>query len=127
MGYNSCFFIADFSPENAILTFILTANDIAVVNTTLNITCSTEANPPAEFRFYRDGMSLFNTTTGNNVAVFASSVRERKSSVIYSCIPVIVYGQGPTATITITLHCNFLFNRNVHKFMPKTPLIKRDI
>ena len=109
MGYNSCFVIADFSPGNAILTSSLTANNAGLVNTTFNITCSTEANPPAEFRFYRDGMSLFNTTTGNNVAAFTTSVSERRSPVVYSCVPVNEYGDGPTAAITVTVHCKFLF------------------
>lgn len=85
----------------------LTENNIALVNTTFNINCSTEANPPAEFRFYRDGINLRNTTTGNNVAVFTTSVSERRSPVTYSCIAVNEYGDGPTATITVTVYCKF--------------------
>lgn len=68
--------MADFGPENTTLTSSLTANNIAVVNTSFNITCSTKANPPAAFRFYRDGMSLFNTATGMLQCMKLPSVRE---------------------------------------------------
>lgn len=98
-----------FGPENTTLTSSLTANNIAVVNTSFNITCSTEANPPAEFRFYRDGISLFNTTTGSNVVVHTTSISEKRvSPVSYSCIPFNWYGDGPTATTTVTVHCKFV-------------------
>ena len=101
--------MADFGPENTTLTSSLTANNIAVVNTIFNITCSTEANPPAEFRFYRDGISLFNTTTGSNVVVHTTSISEKRvSPVSYSCIPFNEYGDGPTATTTVTVHCKFV-------------------
>lgn len=101
--------MADFGPENTTLTSSLTANNIAVVNTSFNITCSTEANPPAEFRFYRDGISLFNTTTGSNVVVHTTSISEKiVSPVSYSCIPLNEYGDGPTATTTVTVHCKFV-------------------
>lgn len=100
--------MADFGPENTTLTSSLTANNIAVVNTSFNITCSTNANPPAAFRFYRDGMSLFNTATGSNVAVHETSISERRSPVSYSCIPFNEYGNGPTTTITVTVHCEFV-------------------
>lgn len=97
--------MAEFGPENTTLTSSFTANNIAVVNTSFNITCSTKANPPAAFRFYRGGMSLFNTTTGSNVAVHETSISEKRSPVSYSCIPFNEYGNGPTATITVTVHC----------------------
>ena len=103
-----CFFIADFSPENTTLTSSLTANNIALVNRTFNITCRTEANPPAEFRFYRDEISLFNATTGSNVAVFTASVSERRGPVSFYCIPFNEYGDGPTATIRVTVYCKFV-------------------
>ena len=100
--------MADFGPENTTLTSSLTTKNIAVVNTSFIIICSTKANPPAAFRFYRDGMSLFYTATGSNVAVHKTSFSERRSPVSYSCIPFNEYGNGPTATITVTVHCKFV-------------------
>lgn len=101
-----CFFAADFSPENTSLTSNVIGS-IVNVSQVFNITCSTEANPPAEFRFYADGKRLSNITTGNNTAVYTASVNERRSPVSYSCIPSNDYGNGLTRTITVIVHCKF--------------------
>ena len=85
-------------------------DNIVNVSEVFNITCSTEANPPADFRFYRDGMSLFNATADSNIAVYSTSVSESRSPVVYSCIPFNEFGDGPTAMITITVHCKFAIN-----------------
>lgn len=85
-------------------------DNIVNVSEVFNITCSTEANPPAEFRFYRNGMSLFNATADSNIAVYSTSVNESRSPVVYTCIPFNEFGDGPTATITITVHCKFAIN-----------------
>ena len=56
--------------------------------------------------------------SGSNVAVHKTSISEKRSPVSYSCIPFNDHGNGPTATITVTVH--LLVNHDVHKFMPKT-------
>ena len=73
------------------------------MNTTFNITCSAQANPPAKYRFYKEQESLFNTTTDDNADTYTMSVGERVNQVSYRCIPFNNYGDGPTATLTLHL------------------------
>ena len=78
------------------------------MNTDFNLICSAQANPPAKYRFYKEQESLFNTTTGSNVAEHTTSVTERINQVQFSCTPFNdLYGDGPTDTITVTVHCEY--------------------
>ena len=70
--------------------------------------CSAEANPAAEFRLYKKDESLANiTTVSQNISLFPTSVSERVEEETYKCIPFNSYGDGPTKTITVTVHCKY--------------------
>ena len=101
------FFFVDYRPTNPLsLTTNLSHNTVAM-GTSFTLNCSAQANPPAKYRFYRGQESLFNTTAGSNFEVYPTSVSERKTLVIYRCIPFNEYGDGPTQTITVTVHCEY--------------------
>jgi len=85
------------------LTTNLSDNTV-VMGESFTLNCSAQANPPAKYRFYKEQQSLFNTTAGSNFAVYPTSVSERKTPVIFTCIPFNDYGDGPTQTITVTVH-----------------------
>lgn len=86
----------------------MTADDNTVtLNTTLNITCSAQANPAANYRFYKGQENFINYTTGSDVAVITTQVSERVKQVIYSCIPFNYYGDGPADVITVIVQCKY--------------------
>ena len=78
-----------------------------VVNTSFNITCSSKANPPAKYRFYKDQDNLANDTTGSDISVITTSFNERVKQVNYSCTPFNEFGDGPTDVITVTVLCKY--------------------
>ena len=82
-------------------------DNTVVVNANFNLTCCAQANPTAKYRFYREQGSLFNTTTGRNVAVYTVSVSERINEVKFSCTPVNDFGDGTTKTITVIVYCKY--------------------
>jgi len=84
----------------------LPKNTVAV-NASFNLTCSAQANPPAKYRFYKEEEILFTTTSGGYLAVYTTSVKERIKQVPYSCTPFNDFGDGPTETITVTVHCKY--------------------
>lgn len=70
--------------------------------------CSAEANPAAGFRLYKDDGSLANITAGSqSISNFVTSVSERVKQVTYKCIPFNSFGDGPTKTITVAVHCKY--------------------
>ena len=97
-------FIIDYHPVNTIVTTNLT-NNVVVVNETFSITCSAQANPPAKYRFYK-GNEYINGADNN--AVIITSVSERARMVIFSCIPLNVYGNGTKGAVAVTVHCKYL-------------------
>ena len=100
---------ADYPPIKTNLATPGLNNNTVVINTSFNLTCSAQAKPPAKYRFLREQQSLFNTTTGNNTAVYATSVSERIKQVTYNCTPFNDYGDGTTQTITVTVLCKYPF------------------
>ena len=66
------------------------------------------ANPLAKFRFYRGQEILFNTTTGDVVAVYTTSLNERVNQVDFSCIPYNDFGEGAARFITVTVFCKYI-------------------
>ena len=83
------------------------ADNIVVVNTTFNFTCSAQANPPAKYRFYKEQEIKFTTTNSGNVAVYTTSVTEGINQVKFSCTPFNDDGDGPTAMVTVIVHCKY--------------------
>lgn len=79
-----------------------------VVNTSFNITCSAQANPPAKYRFYKNQDYFANDTTGSNVSVITTSVTERRKQVNYSCTPFNDFGDGLTDGLTLTVLCKYM-------------------
>ena len=96
-------FVVDYRPINSRLS---SEPNCAVVNATINITCSAQANPPAKYRFYKEQESLFNTTTGSDAGTYTTSAGERVRQVNFGCIPFNEYGDGPKEMITITVRGN---------------------
>ena len=78
------------------------------MNESFNITCSSEANPPAKYRFYKDQDNFVNDTSGSDVSVMTTSVRERIKQVNYSCTPFNDFGDGPTEELTLTVLCKYI-------------------
>lgn len=81
------------------------AGNSVIVNTSFNITCSAQANPPAKYKFYKDEVNLVNHTTGSDVSVITTSVSERRKQVNYSCTPFNDFGDGITDELTLTALC----------------------
>ena len=102
-------FVVDYRPINTHLVTPSLTNQTVVINTTFNITCSAQANPPAKYRFFREQQSLFTTSAGSNLAVYTTSVNDKIKQVTYSCTPFNDYGDGPTETVTVTVHCKYIF------------------
>jgi len=100
---------ADYPPIKTNLATPGLNNNTVVINTSFNLTCSSQANPPAKYRFLRQQQSLFTTTADSNLAVYTISVSERIKQVTYSCTPFNDYGDGPTETITVTVLCKYPF------------------
>ena len=65
----------------------------------LLITCTARANPSAEYKFYRDGKLVSSSSTG--VLTFVSVKKEDQGT--YRCVPYNQLGEGPEASITVTI------------------------
>ena len=76
-----------------------------MVSEGIKLTCSAQANPLAEYRFFD---SLSNSTVAGSLAMYTTSVNEKIRQVIYSCTPFNYYGDGPTDTVTVTVHCKYM-------------------
>ena len=96
----------DHGPIDTNLSTSLTDKSV-VVNTSFNITCSSVANPPAKYRFFRNQDNFFNDTTGANVSVITTSISKMVKQVNYSCTPFNDFGDGPTEVITVTVLCKY--------------------
>ena len=90
------FFTISDPPENTKLP--TTANINATLkNSNVTFTCTAEGNPPPhEYRFYREGTFLGNSSSGT----FQSQVTK---SGIYSCVPVNKAGEGEKGSVNITI------------------------
>ena len=108
MGLFLHFCVLDFHPFG---TQVMTTlqNNATVVNDTFNVTCTAEANPPAEYMIYKDDMSLINITS--HPAVHETSVTERVNQARYKCVPFNSFGPGREKEITITVHCKYVMLR----------------
>ncbi|CAH3176467.1 unnamed protein product, partial [Porites lobata] len=84
-----------FGPFNTTMTG---SANIVSLNTPFNLSCSTQANPPARYRFYRGQESLRNISVGNT---FETSVVQRTSQVNYACTPFNHFGDGKTKVIAV--------------------------
>ena len=70
--------------------------------------CNAVANPAAQYRLYKEDESMANITAGSqNIGLYTTSVSERVNQVVYKCIPFNSFGDGPTKTITVTVHCEW--------------------
>ena len=78
-----------------------------VVSTSFDITCSSQANPPAKYRFYKDQENFVNDTTGGDISVITTSINKRVKQVNYGCTPFNVFGDGSTKVITVTVLCKY--------------------
>ena len=100
-------FFSDYTPTNTNFTTNLKGAAVTL-GKYFNLTCSAVANPLAKFRFYRGQEILFNTTTGDVVAVYTISLNERVNQVDFSCIPYNDFGEGPARFITVTVFCKYM-------------------
>ena len=89
-------FIISDPPENTKLT--TTANTSATLrNSNVTFTCTAEGSPPPhEYRFYHEGTSLGNSSSGT----FQTHVNE---SGLYSCVPMNKAGDGEKGSVSITV------------------------
>ncbi len=101
-------FVVDYHPINIILKTDVSGNGV-LVNTTFNITCSAQANPPAKYRFYKDQENFINDTTGSDVSVITTSLSKRVKGVNFSCTPFNDFGDGQTEMITLTVLCKYIY------------------
>ena len=101
--------VLGFHPFNTQLMTSL-PNNTTVVNETFNVTCTAEANPPAEYMLFKDGAFLSNLTT--NQPVLMTSVTEKISQVHYKCIPLNKFGKGPEKEISVAVHCKYFHHTN---------------
>ena len=97
-------FASDYHAINTHLSTNLTNNTV-VVSEGIKLTCSAQGNPPAKYRFFD---SLPNSTVAGSSAMYTTSVSERIRQMIYSCTPFNYYGDGPTDTVTVTVHCKYM-------------------
>ena len=93
--------------------FSTNLTNAAFLNERFYLMCSAEANPAAEYRFYREDESVANITAGS-IGLYTTSVDDRIKQVVYKCIPFNSFGDGPTKTLNITIHCKcmHLFTAN---------------
>lgn len=99
-------FVVGYHPINTNLRSNL-INNTVLVDKSFNITCSSKANPPAKYLFYKDQDNFVNDTTGSDVSVIITSLSERKKRVNYSCTPFNDFGYGPTEELTLTVLCKY--------------------
>jgi len=99
-------FVVDYHPINTSLRSNL-INNTVLVNKSFNITCSSKANPPAKYLFYKDQDNFVNDTTGSDVSVIITSLSERKKRVNYTCTPFNDFGYGPIDELTLTVLCKY--------------------
>ena len=96
-------FLLAYHPFNTYLSTNLTNS--ASLNETFYLMCNAEANPVAEYRLYKGEESIANITArSQNIALYVTSVGNRVNQVVYKCIPFNSLGDGPTKTITVTVH-----------------------
>lgn len=65
----------------------------------LLITCTARANPSAEYKFYHEGKLISSSSTG--VLTFVSVKNEDQGT--YRCVPYNQLGEGPEASVTVTI------------------------
>lgn len=97
----------DYHPINTNLTTSLSDRSV-VVNETFNIRCSSDANPPAKYRFYKNQDNFVNITNGSDVSVITTSVSERRKQVNYSCTPFNDFGDGRTDWLSLEVLCKYI-------------------
>ncbi|KAJ7371575.1 hypothetical protein OS493_024250 [Desmophyllum pertusum] len=71
----------------------------------LVITCTARANPSAEYKFYRNNKLISSSSTG--VLTFVSAKNDDQGT--YRCVPHNILGEGPQATITVTVKDEEMF------------------
>jgi len=98
--------ILDYRPIDTNLRTSLTDKSV-VVSTSFDITCSSQANPPAKYRFYKDQDNFVNGTTGGDISVITTSINKRVKQVNYGCTPFNDFGDGSTKVITVTVLCKY--------------------
>ena len=98
--------ILDYRPIDTNLRTSLTDKSV-VVSTSFDITCSSQANPHAKYRFYKDQDNFVNDTTGGDISVITTSINKRVEQVNYGCTPFNDFGDGPTEVITVTALCKY--------------------
>ena len=103
------FFPVDYHPTNTQLSTNLTNNTVAI-NKGIKLTCSAQAKPPAEYRFF-DSL-LNNTVAGSSAAYATSIISTKENEVIYSCTPFNYYDNGPTKTVTVTVLRKYITTRS---------------
>jgi len=96
--------VQNYRPTNPSSLTTNASDDTVVMGASFTLNCSAQANPPAKYRFYREQESFYNSTVGRTYEVLSTSVKERKSPVIYRCIPFNEYGDGPTQKINVIVH-----------------------
>lgn len=85
-----------------------TSVNSVTLNKTFNISCSAQANPAAKYRFYKN-QEVLNGTSGKDIAVIPTFVRERVLKVNYSCTPFNEFGDGPTKVISVSVLCKYQY------------------
>lgn len=94
----------------------MAGNSVVVLNTSFNITCSAQANPPAKYKFCKGQVNFANDTTGSDVSVITTSVSERLKQVNYSCTPFNDFGDGLTDGLTLTVLCKCVISMAIPFF-----------
>ena len=72
----------------------------------LVITCTASANPSSEYKFYHDGKLVSSSSTG--VLTFVSIKKDNQGT--YRCVPYNNLGEGPEASITVTVEGMYRMN-----------------
>lgn len=92
------------------------SDNTVIVNETFNISCRAQANPVANYRFYKGQENFENDTTGNDIAVITTSVSERVKQVNHSCIPFNYFGDGPTEVIAVMVQCKYMYAVEAYEY-----------
>ena len=104
---HSLSFCLGYHPIHTNLSISLGKSSV-LVNTSFNITCSAQANPPAYYRFYKDQDNFYNDTKRSDISLITTSVSKRINEVNYSCTPFNEFGDGPRAGLTLTVLCEYI-------------------